>query len=82
MRAATLPTCSGAGYKSYFCKNCGTYIYCKYDIAPRRIIIRKSTLNDSDICPPQAHIFTKNKATWINLDDKIPFFARMYNGII
>ena len=28
---------------------------------------------------PQAHIFTKNKATWLNLDDKIPFFERMYD---
>ena len=48
-------------------------------MAPGRIIIRTSTLNDSDIFPPQAHIFTKNKATWINLDDKIPFFERMYD---
>ena len=79
MRAATLPTSSGAGFKLYFCINCGTYIYCKYDMAPERIIIRTSTLNDSDIFPPQAHIFTKNKATWINLDDKIPFFERMCN---
>ena len=79
VRAAYLPTGSGASYKSYFCINCGTYIYCKYDMAPGRIIIRTSTLNDSDIFPPQAHIFTKNKATWINLDDKIPFFERMYD---
>ena len=43
MRAATLPTGSGAGYKSYFCINCGTYIYCKYDMAPGRINIRTST---------------------------------------
>ena len=48
-------------------------------MASGRVIIRTSTLNDSDIFPPQAHIFTKNKATWINLDDKIPFFERMYD---
>ena len=48
-------------------------------MASGRVIIRTSTLNDSDIFSPQAHIFTKNKATWINLDDKTPFFERMYD---
>ena len=57
----------------------GTYIYCKYDMAPRRIIIRTSTLNDSENFPPQAHIFTRSKVPWITLDDKIPSFESMYD---
>ena len=79
IKAATLSTGSGTSYKPYFCTNCGTYIYSKYDMAPGRIIIRTSTFNDSKIFPPQAHILTKSKATWINLDDKIPFFESMYD---
>ena len=31
--SAELPTGSGAGYRPYFCKNCGVYIYCKYNIS-------------------------------------------------
>ena len=79
LEAATLPTGSGARYKPYFCKKCGTYIFCKYDMAPGRIIIRTSTLDESENFPPQAHIFIRNKAFWINLDDKIPSFEGMYD---
>ena len=79
LEGATLPTGSGAGYKPFFCKKCGTYIYCKYDMAPGRIIIRTSTLNDSENFPPQAHIFTRSKVPWITLDDKIPSFESMYD---
>ena len=79
IEAASLPTGSGASYKPYFCKNCGTYIYCKYDMAPGRIVIRTSTLNDSENFPPQAHIFTRSKVPWITLDDKIPSFESMYD---
>ena len=53
--------------------------YCKYDMAPGRIIIRTSTLNDSENFPPQAHIFTRSKVPWITLDDKIPSFESMYD---
>ena len=79
LEGATLPTGSGAGYKPFFCKKCGTYIYCKYDMAPGRIIIRTSTLNDSENFPPQAQIFTRSKVPWITLDDKIPSFENMYD---
>ena len=48
-------------------------------MAHGRIIIRTSTLKDSNIFPSQAHIFTKDKATWVNLNDKIPFFERMFD---
>ena len=79
IEAASIPTGSGASYKPYFCKNCGTYFYCKYDMAPGRIIIRTSTLDDSENFPPQAHIFTRSKVPWITLDDKIPSFESMYD---
>ena len=79
IEAASLPSVSGASYKPYCCENCGTYIYCKYDMAPGRIIIKTSSLNDSENFPPQAHIFTRSKVPWITLDDKIPSFKSMYD---
>ena len=48
-------------------------------ICPRKNYYWNINIELSDIFPPQAHFFTKNKATWINLDDKIPFFERMYD---
>ena len=79
LEATTLPTGSGAGYKPFFCKKCGTYIYCKYDMAPGRVIIRTSTFDKPENFPPQAHIFIRSKASWIDLDDKIPSFESMYD---
>ena len=79
LEATTLPTGSGAGYKPFFCKKCGTYIYCKYEKAPGRIIIRTSTLDEPQNFPPQAHIFTRTKVNWIHLDNKIPHFESMYD---
>ena len=79
LEATTLSTGSGAGYRPFFCKKCGTYIYCKYDMAPGRIIIRTLTLDNSENFSPQAHIFTRSKVPWITLDDKIPSFDSMYD---
>ena len=79
LEATTLPTGSGAGYKPFFCKKCGTYIYCKYDMAPGRVIIRTSTFDKPENFPPQAHIFIRSKASWFDLDDKIPSFESMYD---
>ena len=79
LEATTLPTGSGAGYKPFFCKKCGTYIYCKYDMAPGRVIIRTSTFDKRENFPPQGHIFTRSKASLIDLDDKIPSFESMYD---
>ena len=48
-------------------------------MSPKRIIIRTSTLNNSENFPLQAHIFIRSKVSWIILDDKIPSFESMYN---
>ena len=36
--ATTLPKGSGSGYKPFFCKKCGTYIYCEYERVPGIIL--------------------------------------------
>ena len=59
--STVLPTGSGKGYRSYFCVECGVYLYCKYYIGPGRLNVRTKTLEDPKIFPPQVHIFTKDK---------------------
>ena len=44
-----------------------------------RVIIRTSTFDKPEKFPPQAHIFIRSKASWIDLDDKIPSFESMYD---
>ena len=67
--ATTLPPGSGSGYKPFFCKKCGTYIYCEYERAPRIILIRTSTLDEGQNFLPQAHFFAKSKVDWIHSDN-------------
>ena len=84
--ATTLPTGGGSGYKSFFCKKCGTYIYCEYESiyceyerAPGVILIRTSTLDEVQNFAPQAHVFTKSRVDWIHLDNKIQSFEIWYD---
>ena len=76
-----LSTGSGAGRRVYFCTNCGTYLYCKYNIvgAQRIVAIRSKTLNNPDQFPPEAHIFVKDKDQWINLKGIKNCFDTMYD---
>ena len=41
-----LPTGSGKGYKVYFCKNCGVYLYCKYNVANQDLQLEQLHLNN------------------------------------
>lgn len=63
-----LPTGSGKGYRAYFCVNCGVYLYCKYNVSPGRVAIRTATLNNPIV--PEAHIYVKDKDSWIDITNK------------
>ena len=77
--ATTLPTGSGSGYKPFFCKKRGTYIYCEYERAPGVILIRTSSLDEAKNFPPQVHVFTKSKLDLTHLDNGIPSFEIWYD---
>ena len=63
-----LPTGSGKGYRAYFCVYCGVYLYCKYNVSPGRVAIRTATLNNPIV--PEAHIYVKDKDSWIDITNK------------
>ena len=70
---------SGAPCKVYFCIKCGTYMYTDYSSAVGRLNVRTKTLDNANQFPPQAHIFTKDKDTWLNLKDNVICFEKMYD---
>ena len=70
---------SGATSNAYFCTKCGTYIYTDYESAVGRLNVRTKTLNNSNEYPPQVHIFTKDKDSWLNLKDDVICFEKMYD---
>ena len=74
-----LPTGSGAGYRAFFCNNCGVYLYCKYYIRKGRLNVRTKTLENPSMFPPQAHIFIKDKDPWLNLLENQNCFEKAYD---
>ena len=70
---------SGKSCKAYFCTKCGTYLYTDYDSAVGRMNVRTKTLDESKEFPPQVHIFTKDKDSWLNLKDNVICFEKMYD---
>ena len=72
-----LPTGSGKGVNAYFCKICGVYVFCKYNVSEGRIAVRTKTLENP--IEPQAHIFVKDKDPWIEIKDKTICHEEMYD---
>ena len=70
---------SGKKVTVYFCKKCGVYIYADYETAVRRLTVRTKTLENSDMFPPQVHIFTKDKDPWLNLSGDQNCYEEMYD---
>ena len=63
---------SSPGQIKYFCKNCGSPIMSKTELAPEQVRIRLGTL-DTDITErPFAHIFSTSKANWDVICDDLP----------
>ena len=73
---ATLPTGSGSGCDIHFCRECGTYLWCKYRYHTAPVMaIRCGTLDDPSTVVPQAHIFTRSMQPWIRLPEGVPSFS-------
>jgi hypothetical protein len=72
-------TGSGRGQKVYRCINCKVQIYSIFNNSDVMTFIKTATLDEPDRFPPQAHIFTKSKLTWVNLEGSTPCFEAFYN---
>lgn len=73
------PTGSGRGQKVSRCKVCADQIYSVFNRVKGKITtLKTTTLDHADEFPPQAHIFTKNKLSWVQLGN-IPAYDEYYN---
>jgi hypothetical protein len=79
VRATKLIAGSGADLELFFCTKCGTFIFCRNSRRPIGLVILKTfTLDDTNLLPPQAHIFTKGMKEWLSVSDHAPKFEAMY----
>ena len=76
----TLPTPSGNGQVITRCSKCGVAVFSSYLIRLGKLRhIRVGTLDDPNACPPDAHIFTSSKLSWLSLGPDAPVFKDSYN---
>ena len=75
-----LPTPSGKGQIVCRCRECGVAVFSSYMVRQGKLrYVRVGTLDDPDLCPPRAQIFTSSKQAWVPLDPNIPAFGEFYN---
>ena len=71
---------SGKPHDVFFCPDCGTTLFSRYHAAPgRNYFVRAGTLDDPGAVQPAAHIHTRTKMPWLQLDGSIPVFEDFYD---
>ena len=70
---------SGAGQTVMECPTCGVVVWSHYSSAKERIaFVRGGTLDEPGLMPPDIHIFTESKQTWVGLPDDVPAVPEYY----
>lgn len=64
------PSNSGFGQVIVRCTKCEVALWSHYGAAKEKIaFVRVGTLDNPNVCPPDIHIFTSSKQSWVTLDD-------------
>ncbi len=73
------PTNSGKGQKISRCPNCHIAVWSNYAGAGDSVhFVRVGTLDNPDSLPPDIHIFTASKQSWVVLSPDIPAVEEYY----
>ena len=74
------PSQSGRGQKIARCPSCRIAVWSHYaGSGPITKFVRVGSLDDPDVLPPDAHIFTATKQPWVLLPPSTPAFAGYYD---
>ena len=75
------PSGSGSGHSIKLCGACGDQIFIHFglDGTDKILVFKTTTLDDAEQFPPQAHIYTKRKLSWVALGTEIPCFDEFYD---
>lgn len=69
----------GGTHDIYRCRKCLTALWSDYRRRGWLAFVRVGTLDVPAAAPPDAHIFTRSKLPWLNLDDGAPAFETYYD---
>ena len=75
------PSASGRGQAIMRCPGCKIAVWSHYAGAGAKAsFIRVGTLDNPDHCPPDVHIFTASKQSWVAIPAGAEQFAQFYSG--
>jgi len=77
-----IPSNSGRGQRIARCPSCKIAVWSNYGGAKDRIrFVRVGTLDNPDLFPPSAHIYTESKQPWVELSlSGPPAFSQYYDS--
>jgi hypothetical protein len=74
------PSNSGQGQMIHRCGTCHVALWSVYAGAGERFrFVRAGTLDDTNACPPDIHIFTSTKQDWVILPEGTPAVPEYYD---
>ena len=75
------PSGSGSGHSIKRCAAWGDQIFSYFGLngTDKILVFKTTTLDDAEQFPPQAHIYTKSKLSWVALGTEIPCFDEFYD---
>jgi len=74
-----MPTDSGGIHDIYRCPACQTALWSDYGGRPVLRFVRVATLDDPEAMPPDVHIFTRSKLSWVGLPEDVPAYEIYYD---
>jgi hypothetical protein len=73
------PSNSGFGQVIVRCPSCKVALWSHYGAGKDKVaFLRVGTLDKPNKCPPNIHIFTSNKQSWVELDDTVTRVDEFY----
>jgi hypothetical protein len=76
----SVPTDSGRPHRIFRCPVCGTALWSEYGGRAALRFVRVGTLDDPAALPPDVHIYTRSKLSWVRLPQGVPAFAAYYDS--
>lgn len=76
------PSASGKGQRIARCPTCKVAVWSNYaGNGPAARFVRVGTMDDPNLCPPDAHIFTASKQAWVSIPPGAKAFLEFYKEL-
>ena len=79
LEPVAMPTDSGRPHDIHRCRACQTALWSDYGHRPALRFVRVGTLDEPAKLPPDVHIYTRSKLSWIELPEGVPAFETYYD---